>query len=144
MTDTTNRPALNRRALLHRALAGAAGVAIAAPAVAPIAAAGAAMADPIMALARERRRMNAELDVHPYAHMRLGDPGYDEACQSQSDLCAALCDVEDEILSLVATTREGIIEQVDVLRNLLASPDYEQGALNVIAGLKRLPIGGAA
>ena len=86
--------------------------------------AGAEIADPVAELGRRWRVLFAA------ANAATGD--------AAMEAWDRVGEIETEMSAIVATTPAGILAQAEVLRDFIATEEYEQTLKQIIAGLRRL------
>jgi hypothetical protein len=99
--------------------------------------------DPLMALAVERRRLQAEVKpIGEKVAVKLPDtPGYEELFAAEKALDDKIEAVELQMAKIVATSPAGIIEQLDTLRAQVRSgdwPEREPMLDTIIAGVRAI------
>jgi hypothetical protein len=99
--------------------------------------------DPLMALAVERRRLQAEVKpIGEKVAVKVPDtPGYEELFAAEKALDDKIEAVELQMAKIVATSPAGIIEQLDTLRAQVRSgdwPEREPMLDTIIAGVRAI------
>jgi hypothetical protein len=101
--------------------------------------------DPVMALALERRRLQAAVQPigEKVGNMVSNTPGYAELDAAEQALNDKIEAIELQMAKIVATSPAGIIEQVDTLREQIRSsdePEREPMLDTIIAGVRAIAV----